>query len=201
MLRQLYIYIPLSSFDSSSIHIYQSFPLIGYLDVSAITQQAMRRLLYDRSCWGCCSLQGKVGCWCCRMMHQALLSFITIPFVLFHIQRIVVVLLLSSDAPGAAPPHTHIISPLLVSHHHPIRPLLFVSTAAREWSSLSVTVRGSADTWPVLEVCNYVLCRRMRDRAENPTVGVGVGVGVVHQALAAPHSTRGFLRFTVRLTE
>ena len=39
-------------------------------------------------------------------MHQALLSFITIPFVLFHRQRIVVVLL-CSDAPGAAPPHTH----------------------------------------------------------------------------------------------
>ena len=43
---------------------------------------------------------------------------------------------------------------------------------------------------------NYVLCRRLRDRAENPTVGVDV----VHQALAAPHTTRGFLLFNVCLT-
>ena len=34
----------------------------------------------------------------------------------------------------------------------------------------------------------------MRDRAENPAVGVGV---VVHQALAAPYTTWGFLRFAV----
>ena len=129
-------------------------------------------------------------------MHQALLSFITIPFVLFHRQRSDVVLL-CSDAPGAAPPHTHIIIPLLVSHHHPIRPLLFVSTAAGEWSSPSVTVRGSAGNRPVLGVYHCGLCRRMRDRAENPTVGVGVGV--VHQALAAPHTTKAFLRFTALL--
>merc|ERR1711865_544923 len=44
---------------------------------------------------------------------------------------------------------------------------------------------------------NYVLCRRMRDRAENPTVGVGV----VHQALAAPHTARGLLRFTICMTD
>ena len=134
------------------------------------------------------------------MMHQALLSFITIPFILFHRQRTVVVLLLCSDAPGALPPHTHIIIPLLVSHHRPIRPLLFVSTtAAREWSPPSATVRGGADSRPVLGVYNYVLNRKMRDRAENPTVCVGVGV--VHQVLAAPHTTRGVLRFTVCLTD
>ena len=37
----------------------------------------------------------------------------------------------------------------------------------------------------------------MRDIAENPTVGVGV----VHQALAAPHTARGFLRLTVCVTD
>ena len=37
----------------------------------------------------------------------------------------------------------------------------------------------------------------MRDRAENPTVGVGV----VHQALAAPHTTRRLLRFTICVTD
>ena len=56
--------------------------------------------------------------------------------------------------------------------------------------------RESADNQPVLGVYNYALYRRMRDR-ENPAVGVGV----VHQALAAPHTTWGFLRFTVCLTD
>ena len=42
--------------------------------------------------------------------------------------------------------------------------------------------RGCADNQPVLGLHTYVLCRRMRDRAENSTVVVGV----VHQALAAP---------------
>ena len=46
---------------------------------------------------------------------------------------------------------------------------------------------GGADNQPVLDVCTYVLCRRMRDRAENPAVGVGV----VHQALATSHTTQG----------
>ena len=39
-----------------------------------------------------------------------------------------------------------------------------------------------ADNQPILGVRTFVLCRRMRDRAENPTVGFGV----VHQAQAAP---------------
>ena len=55
----------------------------------------------------------------------------------------------------------------------------------------------SSDNQPALRVSNYVLCRIMRDRAENTTVGVGV----VHQALAAPHATRGVLRFTVCVTD
>ena len=60
-----------------------------------------------------------------------------------------VLLLLWSDAPGAAPP-SHIT--LLVVHRSSHQATAVVSTAVREWSSPSVTVRGSADNWPGLEV-------------------------------------------------
>ena len=58
-------------------------------------------------------------------------------------------LLLWSDAPGAAPP-SHIT--LLVVHHSSHQATVVVSTAAREWSSPSVTMWGSADNWSGLEV-------------------------------------------------
>ena len=60
-----------------------------------------------------------------------------------------VLLLLWSDAPGAAPP-SHIT--LLVVHHSSHQAIVVVPTAVREWSSPSVTVRGGADNWSGLEV-------------------------------------------------
>ena len=92
--------------------------------------------------------------------------------------------------------HTHII---IISSTVGVTPpshqtiVVCLHRCQREWSSPSITVRGGADNQPDLGVYKYVLCRRMRDRAENPTVGVGV----VHQALAAPHTTRGGLPFIV----
>ena len=58
-------------------------------------------------------------------------------------------LLLWSDAPGAAPP-SHITLPEV--HHSSHQAIGVVPTAAREWSSASVTVRGGADNWSGLEV-------------------------------------------------
>ena len=47
---------------------------------------------------------------------------------------------------------------------------------------------------PVLGVYNYV---QVETEQRIPLAGVGV----VHQALAAPHTTRGVLRFTVCVTD
>ena len=75
--------------------------------------------------------------------HHLHLCCTTIHWTLF------VLLLLWNDAPGAALP-SHIT--LLVVHHSSHQATVVVSTAVREWSSPSVTVRGSADNWSGMEV-------------------------------------------------
>jgi len=75
--------------------------------------------------------------------HHLHLCCTTIHWTLF------VLLLLWNDAPGAALPF-HIT--LLVVHHSSHQATVVVSTAVREWSSPSVTVRGSADNWSGMEV-------------------------------------------------
>ena len=108
------------------------------------------------------------------MMHQALLS-LTSPFPLYCFTNgktaivllLLLLLLLCSDAPLRCSSTQHTSSvPLLMSHHHPIRPLLFVSTAVNEWSSASVTVRGSADNQPVLGVYRPPCSRSERSKAK-----------------------------------
>ena len=107
-------------------------------------------------------------------MHQALLS-LTSPFPLYCFTNgktaivllLLLLLLLCSDAPLRCSSTQHTSSvPLLMSHHHPIRPLLFVSTAVNEWSSASVTVRGSADNQPVLGVYRPPCSRSERSKAK-----------------------------------
>ena len=92
------------------------------------------------------------GCWCCDLIRREVkvvgvvrTTPTTIHWTLF------VLLLLWNDAPGAALP-SHIT--LLVVHRSSHQAIAVVSTAVREWSSPSVTVRGSADSWPGLEVYN-----------------------------------------------
>ena len=92
------------------------------------------------------------GCWCCGLIRREVKAVgvvrttpTTTHWTLF------VLLLLWSDAPGAAPP-SHIT--LLVVDRSSHQAIAVVSTAVREWSSPSVTVRGSADSWPGLEVYN-----------------------------------------------
>ena len=75
--------------------------------------------------------------------HHLHLCCTTIHWTLF------VLLLLWNDAPGAALP-SHIT--LLVVHHSSHQATVVVSTAVREWSSPSATVRGSADNWSGMEV-------------------------------------------------
>ena len=92
------------------------------------------------------------GCWCFDLIRREVkvvgvvrTTPTTVHWTLF------VLLLLWSDAPGAAPP-SHIT--LLVVHRSSHQAIAVVSTAVREWWSPSVTMRGSADSWPGLEVYN-----------------------------------------------
>ena len=91
--------------------------------------------------------------------HHLHLCCTTIHWTLF------VLLLLWNDAPGAALSF-HIT--LLVVHHSSHQATVVVSTAVREWSSPSATVRGSADNWSGMEV--YVDLENERHGREFPSL-------------------------------
>ena len=136
------------------------------------------------------------GCWCCDLIRREVkvvgvvrTTPTTIHWTLF------VLLLLWSDAPGAAPP-SHIT--LLVVHHSSHQAIVVVSTAVREWSSPSVTVRGSADNWSGLEV--HVYSENERQGKEFPllfhcmyVVGALCTRRCLHHHHTPLATTRGFL--------